>query len=132
VSPTCVESMNRDARLGVAFAELIHRMGVTHKIDINFESDRLYGRLFGIAEQLFGSATDKLSKPLGRLEAEGTSATTMKGGVMAKDPDRNPISRLIDEIGRAAQAGWAQTARMTVLLAVGAVAVRLILLTSRY
>jgi hypothetical protein len=45
---------------------------------------------------------------------------------------RNPISRLIDEIGRAAQAGWAQTARMTVLLAVAAAATMLILMTSRY
>lgn len=42
-----------------------------------------------------------------------------------------PISRLVYEIGRAAQAGWAQTARMTVLLAVAAAAVALILSISK-
>ena len=77
----------------------------------------------------------KMSKPFGRLEARRNihrEDEKAKGGVMAEDPDRNPISELIDEIGRAAQAGWAQTARMTVLLTVGAVAVVLILLISRY
>ena len=52
----------------------------------------------------------------------------MTGG----DVDRSPISSLVYEIGRAAQAGWAQTARMTVLLAVTAAAAALILVTSRY
>ena len=51
---------------------------------------------------------------------------------MAGDgPGRSPISTLVHEIGRAAQAGWAQTARMTILLAVAAAAVVLILTTSR-
>jgi hypothetical protein len=44
---------------------------------------------------------------------------------------RDPITRLIDEIGRAAQAGWGQTVRMIALLAFGAAAVALVLMTSR-
>jgi hypothetical protein len=48
------------------------------------------------------------------------------------DRDRNPISGLVYGIGRAAQAGWAQTARMIALLAVAAAAAALILLTSKY
>ena len=48
------------------------------------------------------------------------------------EPGRSPIASLVYEIGRAAQAGWAQTARMTVLLAVAAAAAALILMTSRY
>ena len=43
----------------------------------------------------------------------------------------SPITRLVYEIGRAAQAGWAQTARMIALLAVAAAAVALVLTTSR-
>jgi hypothetical protein len=43
----------------------------------------------------------------------------------------DPLGRLVTEIGRAARAGWAQTARMTVLLAVAAAAVALVLVTSR-
>ena len=51
---------------------------------------------------------------------------------MADDePGRGPASSLVQEIGRAAQAGWAQTARMITLLAVIAAAVALILVTSR-
>jgi len=50
---------------------------------------------------------------------------------MADDrPGNNPISSLFYEIGRAAQAGWAQTARMTVLLAVAAAAIALVVMTS--
>jgi hypothetical protein len=41
------------------------------------------------------------------------------------------MARLIDEMGRAAQAGSAQTARLIALLAVVAAAVALILITSR-
>jgi hypothetical protein len=37
----------------------------------------------------------------------------------------------VREIGRAAQAGWAQTARLSVLLAVAAAAVALIMAISR-
>jgi hypothetical protein len=53
---------------------------------------------------------------------------------MARDePGRSPAASLVEEIGRAAQAGWAQTARMTVLLAVAAALITmLILATSRY
>jgi hypothetical protein len=45
------------------------------------------------------------------------------------DSTRDPIARLVCEIGRAAQAGWAQTARMMALLAVAAAAVALVLMT---
>ncbi len=48
------------------------------------------------------------------------------------EPGRSPMSSLVYEIGRAAQAaGWAQTARMIALLTVAAAAVALILVTSR-
>ena len=47
------------------------------------------------------------------------------------EPGHSPISSLVYEIGRAAQAGWAQTARMIALLAVAAAAVALIVVTSR-
>jgi hypothetical protein len=43
----------------------------------------------------------------------------------------NPLGCLVTEIGRAARAGWAQTARMIALLAVAAAAVALVLVTSR-
>ncbi len=43
----------------------------------------------------------------------------------------DPIGRLLTEIGRAARAGWAQTARLIVLLAVAAAAVALVLMASR-
>jgi hypothetical protein len=42
-----------------------------------------------------------------------------------------PLSRLITEIGKAAGAGWAPTARLLVLLTVAAAAVALVLVTSR-
>jgi hypothetical protein len=42
-----------------------------------------------------------------------------------------PLGRLVTEIGRAAQGGWAWTARLVVLLAVAAAAVTLVLMTSR-
>lgn len=38
---------------------------------------------------------------------------------------------LIEEIGKAAGAGWSQTARMAVLLIVGSAAVALIIMASR-
>jgi hypothetical protein len=43
----------------------------------------------------------------------------------------DPLGRLIAEIGQAARAGWAPTARLIVLLAVVSAAVVLILMTSR-
>ena len=45
----------------------------------------------------------------------------------------DPLGQLVTEIGRAARAGWAQTARLIVLLTVaaGAVALIMILATSR-
>ena len=42
-----------------------------------------------------------------------------------------PLGRLFTEIGRAARAGWAPTARMIALLTVTAAAVALVLVTSR-
>jgi hypothetical protein len=44
---------------------------------------------------------------------------------------RSPVGRLVYEIGQAAQAGWAQTARMIALLAVAAAAAVLVLMASR-
>jgi hypothetical protein len=41
------------------------------------------------------------------------------------------LGRLVTELGRAAGAGWAPTARLMALLAVAAAAVSLILVTSR-
>jgi hypothetical protein len=42
-----------------------------------------------------------------------------------------PLGRLVTEIGRAARAGWAPTARMIALIAVAAASVALVLVTSR-
>ena len=50
---------------------------------------------------------------------------------MDYDERPSPAGRLVYEIGRAAQAGWAQTARMIALLAVAAAAVGLVLMASR-
>jgi hypothetical protein len=47
------------------------------------------------------------------------------------DPGRSWIARLIVEMGRAAEAGNAQTARLIALLAVAATAVALIMMISR-
>jgi hypothetical protein len=44
---------------------------------------------------------------------------------------RGWMERLVDEAGKAVQAGWAQTARLMALLAVIAAAVALVALTSR-
>jgi hypothetical protein len=44
---------------------------------------------------------------------------------------RDPLDRLIGEMGRAARTGWAPTARLIALLAVAAAAVALILMISR-
>lgn len=46
-------------------------------------------------------------------------------------PHRSWLERLVEEAGRAAQAGNAQTARLIALLAVGAAAVALVLWASR-
>jgi hypothetical protein len=43
----------------------------------------------------------------------------------------DPLGRLISEIGQAARAGWAPTARLIALLAVAAAAVALVLMASR-
>ncbi len=43
----------------------------------------------------------------------------------------DPLGRLVTEMGRAARAGWAQTARLMALLAVVAAAAALVLMTSR-
>jgi hypothetical protein len=50
---------------------------------------------------------------------------------MNNEAGRNPITTLIYEIGQAARAGWAQTARLIALLTVAAVAVALVVATSR-
>lgn len=42
----------------------------------------------------------------------------------------DPLGRLVTEMGRAAQGGWAQTARLMALLTVVAAAVALVLMTS--
>ncbi len=47
------------------------------------------------------------------------------------DEGGDPLGRLVTEIGRAARAGWAPTARLIALLMVAAGAVALILVTSR-
>jgi len=47
------------------------------------------------------------------------------------DATRGWKERLVDEVGRAVRAGWAQTARLMALLAVGAAAAALVMLTSR-
>jgi hypothetical protein len=51
--------------------------------------------------------------------------------VTQNDPGHSAASNLIYEIGRAAQTGWAQTARLITLLTVAAAAIALILVTSR-
>lgn len=48
---------------------------------------------------------------------------------MEKEGD--PFGQLITEIGRAARAGWAPTARLIILLATAAGAMTLVLMTSR-
>jgi hypothetical protein len=53
---------------------------------------------------------------------------------MPRDPDdsgRGWSERLVEAIERAAEAGWAQTARMIALLSVAAAAVALVVMTSR-
>lgn len=45
--------------------------------------------------------------------------------------NNGPLARLVDEIGRAATSGWAQTARLALLLIIGAVAMALILAVYR-
>jgi hypothetical protein len=47
------------------------------------------------------------------------------------DDEGDPLGRLVTEMGRAARAGWAPTARLIALLAVAAAAVALVLMTSR-
>jgi hypothetical protein len=49
-----------------------------------------------------------------------------------QDRGPSPISSLVQVIGQAAQESWAQTARLTVLLAVAATAVALIVAISRH
>jgi hypothetical protein len=43
----------------------------------------------------------------------------------------DPLARLMTEIGRAARAGWAQTARLIILLAAVTAAIGLVLTASR-
>jgi hypothetical protein len=53
------------------------------------------------------------------------------GNAVERNEGRGWKERLVDEAGKAVQAGWAQTARLMALLAVGAAAVALVALTSR-
>ncbi len=59
------------------------------------------------------------------------SAVTLLIKEAAVDQGEDPLGRLITEIGRAARAGWAPTARLIALLTVAAAAVALVLMTSR-
>jgi|ERR1035438_4124726 hypothetical protein len=90
-----------------------------------------------------GPATTRLGYP----DQPQVRATKLRSSWRHKQPSRrqeeivadiNPqppgskaIGLLVDEIGRAAQAGWAQTARMIALLTVAAAAVALVLMASR-
>jgi hypothetical protein len=49
----------------------------------------------------------------------------------AVEEEGSSLGRLITEIGQAARAGWAPTARLIILLAVAAAAVALVLMASR-
>ena len=79
---------------------------------------------FNFVDQLLPRATKLVSS--GRQSA--VALLIMEAAV---DEGEDPLGRLITEIGRAAGAGWAQTARLIVLLAVAAGAVVLVLMTSR-
>lgn len=65
------------------------------------------------------------------LNAEASPDVRANPGIGASPGPSSPVARLVDEIGRAAQAGWAQTARMIALLTVMAAATALILAISR-
>ncbi len=59
------------------------------------------------------------------------NVASLRRNLVDDNERRDPAARLVYEIGRAAQAGWAQTARMIALLAVTAAAVVLVLMASR-
>lgn len=42
-----------------------------------------------------------------------------------------PLTKLIEEIGKAASAGWSQTARLVILLSAAAMAIALIIVATR-
>ncbi|MGH3280112.1 MAG: hypothetical protein ACRDNW_13375 [Trebonia sp.] len=46
-------------------------------------------------------------------------------------PADGPLTRLVEEIGRAAAAGWSQTVRLAVLLTAAALAIALIIAATR-
>jgi hypothetical protein len=79
---------------------------------------------FNLAYQLPSGAT--------KLVGSGRqSAVALLTRETAVDKGDGPLGRLVTEIGRAAQAGWPQTARLIVLLAVVAGAAMLVLMASR-
>jgi hypothetical protein len=79
---------------------------------------------FNLMDQLLLRATKLVSS--GRQ-----SAVVLLIKEAAVDEGEDPLGRLITEIGRAARAGWAPTARLIALLAVAAAAVALVLMASR-
>jgi hypothetical protein len=85
---------------------------------------RLLIATFNFVDQLLLRATKLVSS--GRQ-----SAVALLIKEAAVEDGGDPLGRLLTEIGRAARAGWAQTARLIVLLAVAAAAVALVLMTSR-
>lgn len=72
---------------------------------------------------LFWGAKLVVSGAAERRHGDPKEAAVEEGG--------DPLGRLVTEMGRAARAGWAQTARLMALLAVVAAAVALVLMTSR-
>jgi hypothetical protein len=85
---------------------------------------RLVTNNFNFVDQLLLRAT--------RLVSSGRqSAAALLIKEAAVEEGGSSLGRLITEIGRAARAGWAPTARLIVLLAVAAAAVALVLTASR-
>lgn len=82
-----------------------------------------YPQLGGVSQQL---RSPTRLEPVRRQRA---ASVALKEA--AVDAGEDPLGRLITEIGRAARAGWAPTARLIALLAVTAGAVALVLVTSR-
>ena len=75
---------------------------------------------------------NQLLRRAARLVGSGRqSAVALLTRETAVDKGDGPLGRLVTEIGRAAQAGWPQTARLIVLLAVVAGAAMLVLMASR-
>lgn len=75
---------------------------------------------------------DQLLLGAARLVSSGRQiAVALLVKEAAVEDEGDSLGRLINEIGQAARAGWAPTARLIVLLAVAAAAVALVLTASR-